>query len=324
MSDTATHKPIGGYFELEAGQGALPHAAATAVNSARHALEYILRCRRYTRVHLPLYTCSVVLQPLRRLGVEPVFYPLNPDLEPQELPELRAGEALICNNYFGLKQACVERLAQHYGTRLIVDNAQAFYAAPLPGIDAIYSPRKFFGVPDGGFAYCHASFSGELPRDVSWQRMEHLLRRHDEGAEAGYPTFCTNSEQLDESPLRRMSALTQALLRSVDTARAAQSRRANYAQLHAALHQTNHLSLPMVAEAVPLVYPYLVPCGAELRRRLIAEKIFVASYWPNVTEWAAPGTWEHTLATDLLALPIDQRYGPAEMQRIIECICSVQ
>lgn len=324
MSDTATHKPIGGYFELETGQGSLPHTAATAVNSARHALEYILRCRRYTRVYLPLYTCSVVLQPLQRLGVEPVFYPVNKDLEPQALPALKAGDALICNNYFGLKQACIGRLAQHYGSQLIVDNAQAFYAAPLPGIDAVYSPRKFFGVPDGGFAYCHAPFSGELPQDVSWQRMEHLLRRHDEGAEAGYAAFRANSEQLAESPLRRMSSLTQALLRSADTARAAQARRANYAQLHAALEASNLLSLPMAAEAVPLVYPYLVPRGAELRRRLIAEKIFVAAYWPNVTEWAAPGTWEHTLATDLLALPIDQRYGPAEMQRILDAIRSAQ
>jgi len=40
----------------------------------------------------------------------------------------------------------VEQLAEKIGSRLIVDNTQAFYAQPLEDIDTFYTCRKFFGV----------------------------------------------------------------------------------------------------------------------------------------------------------------------------------
>ena len=48
-------KAIGGYFELE-----LPNGKSTffgenyiELNSARNCLEYILRAKKYTKIHLP-------------------------------------------------------------------------------------------------------------------------------------------------------------------------------------------------------------------------------------------------------------------------------
>lgn len=38
---------------------------------------------------------------------------------------------------------------------LIVDNVQAFYTKPIEGVDTIYTCRKFFGVPDGGYLYAY-------------------------------------------------------------------------------------------------------------------------------------------------------------------------
>lgn len=312
---------IGGYFELETARGCGLHPQAAALNSGRHSLEYILRRREnVARVYLPYYTCSVVLQPLQRLGIPHAFYHLDEQLHPVDLPELTEGELVIGTNYFGISGAMLQDMAARFGNRLLVDNAQALYDPPMEGIDTFYSPRKFFGVPDGGYAYCAAGAATQLPQDSSWQLMQHLLQRVDEGPESGYAAFRQNSETLAQKPIMRMSRLTQRLLGGINYAAAAEARRANYSALHRALGNSNRLHADLPADAVPMVYPYWVENGAQLRQRLIANRVFVATYWPNVLEWSAPGTLEHELATNLLALPIDQRYGAGEMQRILSII----
>lgn len=315
------HGAIGGYFELETGRGRSLHPQATALNSGRHSMEYILRARgNVSRVHLPYYTCSVVLQPLERLGIPWSFYQVDETLHPAGVPELKEGELLLCTNYYGICGAMLREMAARYGNRLVVDNAQALFEPRMEGIDTFYSPRKFFGVPDGGYAYCPGGSAGGLPQDYSWLRMQHLLQRVDEGAESAYSVFCENDGALDSKPLMRMSRLTERLLGSIDYAAAAAARRRNYETLHAALRATNRLQADLPDDAVPMVYPYWVQGGAQLRQKLIANRVFVATYWPNVLEWSASGTLEHELATNLLALPIDQRYGAAEMQRILSIL----
>jgi len=46
----------------------------------------------------------------------------------------------------------------------------------------------------------------------------------------------------------------------------------------------------------------------------------VATYWPNVFNWCENKTLEFDLAKNILPLPIDQRYGSEEMERIVELI----
>ena len=68
-----------------------------------------------------------------------------------------------------------------------------------------------------------------------------------------------------------------------------------------------------------MVYPYLT-FKEGLRERLIENKIYIARYWPNVLEWSPQGSIDHILASQLLPIPIDQRYGEEEMKRIIQTI----
>ena len=53
---------------------------------------------------------------------------------------------------------------------------------------------------------------------------------------------------------------------------------------------------------------------------LIANKVFVAKYWPNVDEWAGKDALETWMANYILPLPIDQRYGKEDMERIIQIL----
>lgn len=312
-------KAIGGYFELELRGGCEYHPNALALNSARNCLEYILLTRQYRKVYIPYYTCEVVLEPFRKHGIEYVFYSVNEKLEPVDFPHLKSGEAFLYTNYFGIKQSAVQRVVERYGEYAIIDNAQAFYAPRIDGVDTFYSPRKFFGVPDGGYVYCDSEPLENIPPDVSWKRMQHLLRRIDEGAEKGYMDFKTNSESLINAPIRRMSNLTHALLCSIDYEAAKRRRCDNYQFLDSILKRTNSLHLSCGPDDVPMVYPYLTT-DVELRDRLISSRIYVATYWPNVMVWCNMNSVEFNLAQYLLPIPIDQRYVSDDMTKILNII----
>ena len=316
---TNNPKSIGGYFELELPQGSEYHNAAIALNTGRNCLEYIFLARGYSRVYLPYYSCEVLLEPFNKLGVEYTFYHINEHLELDEDIQLRDGDALLCINYFGLKQDHVERLVEKYGQQLIVDNTQAFYARPIEGIDTFYSCRKFFGVADGAYLYCDKPLDQELEQDQSWDKMTHLLKRIDISSEAAYKEFSQHEEQLKGNSIKSMSALTHRIMSSIDCQQAALRRRDNYRMLDESLKAKNRISLPFADSAVPMVYPFLTD-NEDLRKRLIDNKIFVAQYWPNVLEWCNEDCTDHQLTKHLLPLPIDQRYGTEEINRIRQLI----
>lgn len=307
---------IGGYFGLELRKGEHYHRNALRLNTGRNCFEYILRARAYTHVYIPYYTCEVMLEPLRKLHIPYSFYSINEQLEPTMLPNLQTGEAFLYTNYYGLKQPCVERLALHYGKQLIVDNAQAFYAQHITGIDTFYTARKFFGIPDGAYLYTDAHLDIEMERDNSVERMSHLLKRLESGAENGFADYQKDEEGLCNQPIKRMSRLTEKLLENIDYEAIAQTRKSNYKMLAHVLHSSNRLNLTISDDAVPMVYPYWTSKGAELRRTLQRQRIYTATYWPNVLQWNSP-VIEQSLVHDMLPLPIDQRYTKEELDNLL-------
>lgn len=310
-------EPVGGYFSLELPLVEEYHKDALRLNTGRNCLEYILRSRGYKKVYLPFFICSVVLEPFEKLGVQYVFYHVDERLELKVNPSVKAGEALLYVNYFGLKQRYVEHLARLYGTSLIIDNTQAFYAKPVTGIDTFYSCRKFFGVPDGAYLYTEKTLGVELEQDESYDRMSHLLRRIDQGAESGYDDFRKNDDRLSGQSVLRMSRLTHRLMRGIDYEGVACRRRANYRLLEKELGESNNIVLDLEDDAVPMIYPYLASIKG-VRERLIAEKVFVACYWPDVLDWVDGSSLEYCLASQMLPLPIDQRYGKETMSGVVK------
>ena len=312
-------EPIGGYFSLELPHYEEYHKVAIRLNTGRNCLEYILRARGYKKVYIPYYTCDVVLEPFKKLGIPYEYYHIDIHFEIRDRFTLKEGEALLFTNYYGLKQRYVEQLAAKVGKRLIVDNTQAFYAKPVAGIDTFYTCRKFFGVPDGAYLYTDKQLDMELEQDQSYERMLSLTKRIDLSPEAGYQDFRDTSKALVGQPIKRMSKLTQRMMQGIDYEAVAKQRRENYQKLHEALGKENNLELPLEEDAVPMVYPYLVPVKG-LREKLIENKIFVARYWPSVLECTTPDDIDYLLAFQMQPLPIDQRYGEEEMKRIIEIL----
>lgn len=318
-----TAEGIGGYFELELPNcGGFLHDSGTLLNSGRNALEYVLiALGDVKRLFVPYYTCDVVLEPIEKMDVPYSFYHINQKLEIEDLPSLQRGDYLIYTNYFGVKDEYVKILANHYGSQLIVDNAQAWFAEPIEGVNTIYSPRKFVGLPDGGIAYCTKKIDKDsFAQDVSFGRCSHLLKRIDIGPSEGYADFRANSEQLKGQPIKQMSKLTQRMLSSIDFEVVKARRKKNFEYLHKGLGGKNLFSIPSIDTFVcPMVYPYLAD-DSSLKQRLIENNVFVATYWPNVLDCCNSNELEHSFAANIVFLPIDQRYGAKDLQYVMELL----
>jgi hypothetical protein len=259
-----------------------------------------------------------MLEPLKKLGIKYDFYKIDDKLELVESIEPDENEVLLYTNYFGIKDDYCRTLAKQYRNRLLIDASQAFYFS-LESKDSIfYSPRKFFGLPDGGMLYSPVTLKEELPTSNSYTHFDHLIKRIDLGAEAGYEDFKTNDAALSNIPLNQMSSLTKRLLSSIDFEEVKSKRQRNFELLKVHLGSTNGMEISNDLSC-PMVYPYYIEDDT-LRQKLIDARVFVATYWPNVLEWAKPEEIEHKLTRNILPLPIDQRYNVEDMQRIVDLI----
>ena len=310
--------------ELNGNFNSFIHEDGVLLNLGRNAFRYILLSLpdEVEKLYIPYYTCPVVWEHLFFSG-KLYFYRIDINFEIAEDIELGKHDYIVVNNYFGIKDLYVAQLSKKYCNHLIIDNAQAFFAPAIPDTYAFYSPRKFFGVPDGGVAYV-ANRANPVrceEQDDSSDRLKHLQLRREKGAEAGFATYQLNETKLDKFPMKQMSDYTHEVLRGIDYAEAIKKRRTNYMILHEALNDMNEQPLPsMDSFACPMVYPFISKSGnTNLRKQLQEQRIYTATYWPNLTTMNHD-TVEDRLATKIIALPIDQRYNEEDMKRIIDVV----
>ncbi|MGK9175461.1 hypothetical protein KXR87_19950 [Yokenella regensburgei] len=313
------YKEYGGFLHMEAGRGGLYHPDAINLNSARNALKYIIRLHKIKKIYVSFFTCPVIWQAIEEEHCEMHYYDVDGQMNPV-LDNVDGEDFVLCNDYFGIKSKEMHRLAGQF-PGLVVDNAQAFFAKQK-GIAAIYSPRKFFGLPDGGMALTSGTLEEAFEKDISWQRCQHLLRRHDAGASAAYTDFCEADSQLNSAEIRAMSAVTENLMRGIDYDFARRRRQENFVQLHSMLAKINGLTIDLTDEDVPMAYPLLID-NPGLKSRLIGEKIYVPTYWPQLEDICPKGSAALYFKANLVPLPLDQRYDSEDMHTIAEKVLRI-
>jgi hypothetical protein len=308
---------IGGYFGLELRSGVAWHSDAIALNSGRNALRYLLLEPLPAKAYVPWFTCTAVTEVITGLGIAISQYHVNEAMEPLfDLDTVAPNEVFLYTNYFGLKDSYVRTLATR-DCNIIIDNALSFFSPRVASLPTFYSPRKFFGVPDGGYAY--GGRLQPLEADHSSTRTAHLMIRHDESAQAGYAHYLANEDVVEGLPVRAMSALSARILQSIDYASVADRRKSNFEKLHSVLGSSNSLPIEDDSECVALTYPYLSN-DIQLKARLQAHHIFTATYWPHIAQTVRNTSVEYRYCTQLVHLPIDQRYGEAQMARILDVV----
>lgn len=295
-------RAIGGYFELDPGRGHAELPNGVLLNSGRNALRHIVRKLKIRCIHIPYYICPVVADALAAEGCDVYRYSLNENMFPDR--DFKTEDFVLYVNYFGCCGRKVDALAKRY-PNLIVDCAQAYFAKPK-GRASFSSPRKFFGVPDGGVAYGVEPSDYEVDGDTV-KRMAHLIERRDNGATPyGYALFRGSEASFDGAEIRAMSMTTQSILSRVELQPAKDRRIENFVYLRE--HLPTVFPFDLSEDDVPMVYPYMTD-NPNLRTRLIENNVFVASYWPGVRDGVLH-------CKKIVPLPIDHRYDIADIERI--------
>lgn len=299
-----------------------------AFRTARAGLSELLKVRGTRRIWLPAYICRSLAEGAQASGADIAWYGTDNLLQPdtQVLATAGAGDAILCVSYFGrAADNSLRRLATLRRDLLwIEDRAQAMDTGqPAFGDVLLYSPRKLFGVGDGGIV---ASF-GALPKAIlpatgdDWQANTARAEDPDGLApDTWFAAFRAREADMDSTP-RAASERTIATLRQLDWAAEAETRRSNWARL---AERLSHIALWPQDEVdfVPLAYPVVTEDAAALSAALAAERIWCARHWADLP---SPEVFAeaHDLSRRCLSLPLDGRYGADEMARITDAVALI-
>lgn len=309
-------KEIGGYFQLDDFIDKPYHEDLIQLNTGRNALLYLVKSKNIRKIYLPYFLCNSVSDMLKKHRISYEYYYIGKEFFPIFNQTLKDDEYLYTVNYYGqMTDDVIEKCKSKY-KNIILDNTQSFFQKPLPGVDTIYSLRKYFGVPDGAYLKTDRILEEKLEEEKSSHRMKHILGRFDGEASTFYNDFKENDESFKMLPLKKMSSLSQNILGAIDYEKVRTRRNENFRYLHENLSNSN--TLDIIVPEGPFSYPYYVKNGIVVRKALAEKKIYIPTLWPNVLRDNKESTTEYDYAANILPIPCDQRYDIKDMKRIIK------
>lgn len=305
---------------------------------------------------MPAYMCDSVFRPFRNRGWRLVFYHVDADLRTagEEISRLALENApglIFVHPYFGVDtcRAFRGRLAdlQKEGVLVMEDVTQSYYLEEA-GKDADFvvgSLRKWYAVPDGGFVASDLSLAGDVRvpgDDYARKRMIPLVRKWEylreiekrPSGRAAEEELSMKAEYLGQNRaqeealdsyrgVRRMSRISATILSGTDEEAAAAKRAENYRILYERINGMKRL-WPMLAgkkAAAPLYFPVYAKDRDSLQRFLRERDIYAPVLWPIGEENKdCLKEAESYIFAHMLALPLDQRYGDVQMNRIADAL----
>lgn len=292
------------------------------LNSARSGIYHSIRLYNSKTIHIPYYLCSTVETFLSRKGIIIKKYFITKNFEPI-IEDYNESEVVLIVNYFGILS---DKLLKNFATRFkkaIIDNSAGFFSPPIDSLYNVYSPRKFFGVPDGGYVIGPnaSNMTEDYEKDVSSDTACFLFKRIEHGCNDIYKERMLNEDRINSSDILKMSNLTHALLKNIDYNSIKQKRIENFQYAHSLYSNVNLIDplLYLDKDSVPMIYP-LVINDYLLDIKLKENKIYTGRWWKHVTSIVDKKSFEATLSNFMIPLPIDHRYGKDEIKMCYEII----
>ena len=314
-------KDIGGYFELENFISHELYSNYIGFSSGRNCLLYVIRKRKINKIFLPYYLCDSVTNLLINENVEIVYYHVDENFIPVIEKEIDDGSYIYIVNYFGIiSDSDLLQLKKKY-KRVIFDFTHCFFKKAFLDVDTIYNCRKYFGVPDGAYLSTNLDKDDKYSLGHSSNRFKHLVGRYENNANDFYDDFRQSELTFEEEDLVYMSELTHNLLGAINYVNVKKVRRANFKYLHLKLKDYNLLS-DKLNDDMDFMYPFMIEEALELRKILICNHIYVPILWPNVLDNSCINSLEKKYVSNILFLPIDQRYNENDMKLIVTIILS--
>jgi hypothetical protein len=311
-------KEIGGYFEFERFHGDEYYNDLLRFDSVRSCLLFVIGQRKYKKIYLPFYLCSSIKDILYKYHVLYDFYFIDREWRPIFNKELKKDECLFFVNYLGQFSNDELLFYQKKYINIFIDNTQSFFQKPAEGIDTAYSCRKYFGVADGAYLSTPLNAKddyNQLPLYISHDKMFHIVGRFEISAADYYNTFIENEKMQRGCPIKRMSSLSQNILKGIDYQWIIDRRIQNIVFMENELNGWNEIKVKNHAGL--FFYPLLMHNGNIIKKKLIENKIYVPTLWPNVLNDVNAKNFEYYFADNMVFLPIDHRYNINDMEYVI-------
>ena len=292
---------------------------------------------------LPQYTCDTTIIPFEKQGWELHFFPVGKSLrtEKESFQKLLRGiapDVLFAHAYYGVDtlaevRECIQN-HQEKGMIFVEDMTQSLALWKKGGIADYYvgSLRKWFPVPDGGFAAAGrkllVSAAGEKKLFVEQKRKAQSLKyQYLCGQEVEKDVFLKLNRAAEQylyenDQVSAISEFSRDRLQNLDIQINFQRRKENASCLFQGIGKLSKVRAPLeLKDASPLYVPVYADEREKLQEFLKDKNIFAPVLWP------VPKQVEGRLGKDvefifrhLLALPCDQRYGKKDMEFISQCL----
>ena len=288
------------------------------LNSARAGIYHACKLYNCNSIYIPYYLPPSVSSFLSKKNIDIKYYNIDREFKPISINQDK-NHAVLLVNYFGiLSHTTMQQLASEY-FNVIIDNSAAFYSQPILGCYNVYSPRKFFGVPDGCYVIGENAEKGveNYEQDNSSFTSRYLLKSIELGTSASYEDRMINEYRIHCSDTLRMSRLTLKLLENINYNKVQEMRMKNFLFMHLLFKGINQFNSMFAFDSscVPMVYP-LVILDSTLDQKLRERDILVGRLWRYLLNLVENNSFEKWLSTYMIPLPIDQRYNRQDVRYI--------
>ena len=315
-------KKIGGYIKvhLNTSHYESPHKSYN-FQSSRAALVFLLNSAQIKTLWIPKYICGVVPDAIKnntRCKIK--YYSINSSFEIIDKIVLSKNEFVLLVNYFGVLDKKINNTISNFKLeKVILDCSQSFFYKNSFVYASIYSPRKFFGLVDGGLLVTDQKINtAQLKRyPTSFLAIIFIIAGKLNMYKLSYYLFKKNEIGFKNNSPKKITMLSEILMRYINFDEAKSYRNLNYRRLWNGLSQYNKLNLDYSLDG-PLCFPFLPKFKIHnAKQRLQELGIFIPSYWHDVLENVSSNSFEAKMVNEVLAIPCDQRYGVDEMNYII-------
>ncbi len=324
-------KLIGGFFALENDKqfcASLINAwqinTSILMQNARSCLALLIKLKKIKKIWLPAYCCDSIIS---ALDIPFDYYPLDKALK-CDLDFLRNYlnplDAVFVIDYFGRPQdtQLIEFVSNHPKNCWIEDRAQTLIVDHLNWADyIIYSPRKLFGVADGGIL---VSEKHDLPQvKLSKLQCEHfnqaqtLRALQPDANQLWYPHYQQQEQAMNVSE-QAMSEQSKQILSSINIEKIKKIRQENYHYL--AKQFSEHAFLGLEIDFVPFGFMMKIANVTRVTEKCHQQNLFVARHWINLKSPKNKFKHAHELSEMLMTVPCDQRYDLNDMEQVAKII----
>ena len=319
------------------------------LKSGRNAMKALARIlAKKKRILLPVYTCETVIQPFVDENWEIDYYNVHKNLRINIDSLLQKVNdffptVVLFHSYFGFDtigadETVIEQL-QKRGIIIIEDITQSLFSNHHLKCADYYvsSLRKFLAIPDGGVVFSKKKFLLEdiLPSDKKIvalaktafdQKRDYMMEGNNLALK---DLFRCNYNKLNEmismnSNVQMISPESKIIFDSCDLHEIRKKRVTNYIRLMKGIQDIKYIR-PVLSflpqEEAPLYLPiYVEGNRLNLQAHLAENGIYCPVIWPKPSQIESEDSEVRFMYEHMLCIPVDQRYGDEEMNRILSML----